>query len=126
MPFENWEDERQINWRKILLGLLLIGIVVGAAVAVYKITSPPSEPVIVVEAPELAAPTFNATSLFKGETLQITVKLTPAEGGVQIFFYENNNLIGSATTNSDGDAILNRVMNIIGTFSFTADAIVSP
>ena len=126
MPFENWDDERQINWKRLLMVGLLISIIVGVAYATYKIYSPPSAPVTVVEAPTLATPTVNATSLFKGETLQITVNLSLAQEGTQVWFYENTTNIGSAYTNSDGDAILNRVMNIVGTFVFKADAIVSP
>ena len=88
MPFENWEDEQQINWRKIILGLLLIGIICGVAAAAIHIFSPPSAPVTVSETPELSVPTFNSTSLFTGETLQVTVKLTPNVEGVQVFSSE--------------------------------------
>lgn len=122
---EDWGDnDYKPNWKRIII-LALIGIIATAsvAVAVYKITSPPSAPVHVAEPAALSAPTFNSTNLYLGETLQITVVLSTSVEGQQVFFYENGTNIGSALTNSAGQAILNRVMNVEGTYIYTADAI---
>ena len=128
MNYEDWDDGNSFSIKRLLLIMLIIGLLVGVpiAIAAYKIFSPPGQPVTVSDVPELTAPTFNATSLFTGETLQITVSITPATDGVQIFFYQNDSNIGSAYTNSNGDAILNKVMTSPGTYIFDADAVVSP
>lgn len=126
MPFENWEDTHQINKKKMFLIIILIVALIGTAIAAIKIISPDSGPVEVFDKPELSAPTFNATSLFKTDTLQITVKIIPTMEAVQVFFYENETQIGSAYTDSNGEAILNRVMNTIGAFVYYCDAIISP
>lgn len=133
MPFENWEEDNGLISRlkqnpKKFLVIFLVGILACASVGfgLMRIWSPESEPVTVSGIPELSQPAFNATSLYIGETLQITVKLTDAYGapmeGEQVWFQENKAEIGSAYTNSEGDAIFNRAVTTQGTYVYNCSA----
>jgi hypothetical protein len=124
MPFENWEADHKLGPAAIIiLTLILIVMIATTAYAVYKITSPPSDPVVVSLPSELSKPTVNATAAVIGETIQITTTLNDGVEGLQVFFYENDVNIGSAYTNSQGEAIINRVINNAGTFIYVADCI---
>ena len=118
---ENWGDENPFPWRKIFLVVLVIGVLVGTAFAVYKITSPDSDPVVVTTPATLSKPTVNATTATTGDTIQISVTLSDALDGQQVFFYENDVSIGSAYTGSGGIAIFNRVVSTPGTYIYKAD-----
>jgi hypothetical protein len=124
MPFENWEADHKLGPAAIAIALILIIVIAaGSAYAVYKITSAPSDPVTVTESATLSKPTLNATTAVIGDTLQITTTLSDLAEGVQVFFYENQVSIGSAYTNSEGEAILNRVLSNTGTYTYIADCI---
>ena len=118
---EDWGNENPIPWKKIVLVVLLIGVIVGSAFAVYKITSPDSDPVVVATPATLSKPTVNATTAVTGDTIQISTTLSDALDGQQVFFYENDVNIGSAYTGSGGTAIFNRVVNTPGTYVYKAD-----
>lgn len=120
---ENWEDENGFNFKRLLLVVLLIAVVVGTAFAVYKITSPDSDPVVVNEPTTLSKPIVNATTAVTGDTIQITTTLQDHAEGVQVFFYENDNTIGSSYTNSAGEAIFNRLVTVTGTYIYHADCV---
>lgn len=118
---ENWGDENRFPWRKIILVVLVIGVLVGTAFAVYKITSPDSDPVVVTTPATLSKPSVNATSAVTGDTIQISTTLSDGLDGQQVFFYENDVNIGSAYTGSGGIAIFNRVVASAGTYVYKAD-----
>jgi hypothetical protein len=124
MPFENWEsDNKRSPALIVVLALVVCLAVAGTAYAVYKITSPVSEPVVVVAPATLSKPVLNATTISTGETVQITTTLSDARPAVEVFFYQNNTAIGSAYTNSQGTAIYNRALTTVGNYVFTADCI---
>lgn len=123
MKTENWGDENQIPFRKIILVILLIACIVGTAFAVYKITSPPSDPVVITTPATLSKPSVNATTGVIGDTIQISTTLSDATDGIQVFFYENDLSIGSAYTGSGGTAIFNRVVGSPGTYIYKADCV---
>lgn len=124
MPFENWESENRKSPALIAILLLVISLAVaGGAYGVYKIMSPPSDTVVVIPPATLSKPALNATQLSAGETVQIITNLSDKTAGVEVFFYQNNNLIGSSYTNSQGDAIFNQKLTTIGSYIFTADCI---
>ena len=124
MPFENWEVDHKLGPTAIIiLTLVLIVTIATTAYAVYKITSPPSNPIIVNEPATLSQPTVNATTAITGDILQITTELSDQAEGIQVFFYENQVSIGSAYTNSEGQAIINRSVNTPGTYVYVADCI---
>lgn len=124
MPFENWETDNQ---HSPALAIILILIVVvglaGGAYAVYKIMSPPSDPVEVTLPATLSKPTLNATKAVTGDTVEILTELSDKAAGVQVFFYQNNTPLGSAYTNSEGKAIYHQRLNTVGNFTFSADCI---
>lgn len=106
--------------------LIIIVASVGTVYAVYKITSPPSLPVTVNTIATLSAPNVNGTVLVVGDTLQLSSTLSDAALGVQVFFYETGSTtpLGSALTNSNGEAILNVLMSQPkSTVTYYADAI---
>lgn len=107
----------------IVIALVAILTIAGSAVAVYKIMSPPSDPVEVVTPATLSKPLLNATRASVGETIQITTTLSDKVPAVEVFFYQNNLPIGSSYTNSEGVAIFNKQLNAVGTFIYTADCI---
>jgi hypothetical protein len=117
---EDW-GETSFPWKKVILVILLVGAIVGTVVAVYKITSPDSDPVIVTTPATLTKPSVNATLAVSGDTIQITTTLSDSAEGLQVFFYENDLSIGSAYTNSAGQAIMNRVVNSPGTYIYLAE-----
>lgn len=121
MNAEDWGDENHFPIKKAILVILLIAALVGSAFAVYKITSPPSDPVNISTPATLSKPTLNATSGVPGNTIQITTTLSDGLDGIQVFFYENDIAIGSAYTGSGGIAIFNRVVSSTGTFVYKAD-----
>lgn len=111
--------------KTVIIGIILLLAVAGVAYAAYKIVSPPS-PVVQVGTPAtLTAPTVNGTSLVLGDTLQLTTVLSDKAPNVQIFFYNNASMsaLGSAYTDSNGQAIFNVQQNTPGNFTFTADTI---
>lgn len=120
---EDWGNDNPLPWRKIVLVVLLIGAIVGSAFAVYKITSPDSDPVDVTTPATLSKPTMNATSAVVGDTIQISTTLSDGLDGQQVFFYENSVNVGSAYTGSGGTAIFNRVVNTAGTYVYKADCV---
>jgi hypothetical protein len=126
LPFENWEEDHKLS-PKVIIAALVIAMILSASVgyAIYKITSPPSAPVVISEPATLSAPSVNTTSAVTGDTLQLTTTLSDSKEGVQVFFYHNASAsaIGSAYTNSAGQAILNYALTQVGTFTFTADCI---
>lgn len=117
------DDERQVNWKRLLLIILVIGVLVGSAFAVYKITSPPSDPVHVTTPATLSKPTVNATTAVVGNTLHISTQLSDKAQGVQVFFYQNNTAIGSDYTNDQGIATYDYVLAATGTYVYKADCI---
>ena len=122
MPFEDWEADHKLSKRTlIVIALVAILALAGTAVAVYKIVSPPSDPVVVATPATLSKPTVNATSAVEGDTIHITTTLSDAFQGLQVFFYENNVQIGSDYTNDQGLASYDRVINNAGTFVYTAE-----
>jgi hypothetical protein len=126
MPFEDEFSHANGPAKKtLIIALVLILAVVGVAYAAYKITSPPSQPVTVGTAATLSAPIVNGTNLVLGDTLQLTTTLSDKTPNVQIFFYSNASIasLGSAYTDSNGQAIFNTKQNTVGVFNFTADCI---
>jgi len=130
MPFENWEADNKTSIAKwAIIGLIIFIAIVGTVFAAdyfYKITSPPSEPVDVNVRATLSKPTTNSTAAIIGDTIQITTVLSTHEEGFQVTFKENGDIIGSAYTNDQGQAIYNRVMTSTGTFVYIAECIYSP
>ncbi len=61
----------------------------------------------------------NATSTGVGDTIAITAQLSPSQSGVSVGFYNNGNLMGTATSNASGQAIycVTRTDNSDYTFS---------
>lgn len=126
MPFENWEEDHKLKPKAIIAILLIASIAIaGTAFAVYKITSPPSAPIIVTTPSTLNAPTLNATTATVGDTVQITTTLSDGAEGLQVFFYKNGTVgaIGSAYTNSQGQVIFNYGLGEVGTYVFTAECV---
>lgn len=124
MPFESWEQDNKKSPAMIaVLALIAILAIAGSAVAVYKIISPASDPVVVTPPSTLSKPTFNATSAVVGETLQITTTLSDKTPAVEVFFYQNNVPIGSSYTNNEGVAIFNRLLTTTGSFIYTAECV---
>lgn len=123
MKMEDWGDEQRFSWRKIILVVLIISVAVGTVFAVYKITSPDSDPVTVSTPATLSKPIVNGTSVVTGDTIQVSTVLSDAMNGVQVFFYENDVNIGFAYTGSGGIAIINRVVNTPGTYVYHADCV---
>lgn len=123
MNYENWGDESRFNWKRLLLIVLIVSLTVSVAFAVYKITSPNSDPVNVSTPATLDKPSVNATSAVTGDTIQITTHLSDNMDGVQVFFYENDVSIGSSYTGSGGTAIFNRVVSTPGTYVYKADCV---
>lgn len=123
MPFENWETDHKVS-KGLVIALITIAIIsIGTAYATYKIISPDSDVVTSTAPATLSKPTVNGTSIIPGETIQITTTLSDSTDNLQVFFYENNVSIGSAYTNSAGQAIYNRVVNSVGSFVYSADTI---
>jgi hypothetical protein len=126
MPFEDEFSHASGPAKKtVVICLVLLIAVVGVAYAAYKIVSPPSQPVTVGIPASLSAPTVNGTSLVLGDTLQLITTISDKASNVQVFFYNNASTIalGSAYTDSNGQAILNVQQNTPGVFTFTADCI---
>lgn len=126
MPFENWEDDNKRSPAAIaLIVILSLVVIAGSAYAVYKLTSPPSPPIVVTEPSALAAPSLNATTAVVGDTVQITTQLSDSAEGVHVFFYQEGTAtsIGSAYTNSEGQAIFNHPLTTTGTFTYIADCV---
>jgi hypothetical protein len=118
---EDWDEEGfKIPVKKILLVILCILAVSIPAYAVYKIVSPDSDPAIINTPATLSKPTHNATEAIIGDTIQITVDLSDQSPGQQITFFQNDQQIGTATTDSNGQAILNHVATTAGTYIFKA------
>lgn len=126
MPFEEEFGQHSGPAKKTVIILLIAVLCLsGVAYAAYKITSPPSQPVTVGTPATIAAPTVNGTSLVLGDTLQLTTSISDKAANVQVFFYSNASTValGSAYTDSNGQAILNVPMTTAGVFVFTADCI---
>ena len=126
MPFEDWEGDQKtsiIKW--IIFGLILLLVCSGSAVAIYRIVSPPSDPVVVTTPATLSKPTVSATSAVVGDTITITTQLSDGLAGVQVFFYENSstNPLGSDYTNDLGQASYNKTFTSAGTYTFYADCV---
>ena len=125
-PFEDWEADHKLSKRTAII-IALIGIIAiaGSAVAIYKITSPPSEPVTVSQPATLSQPTVNSTTAVTGDILQLTTQLSDSAEGLQVFFYNNasTTALGSAYTDSTGTAIFNTPSLTEGVFTYTADCI---
>ena len=129
MPFENWEEDNGLiatlkrNPKKFLV-IFLVGILACASIGygLMRIWSPDSDPVTVADAPELSKPVLNATSLYIGETLQIAVTLNTGAEGVQVFFYENDTVLGSDYTDDTGTALYNRMVSQADTYVYKASA----
>lgn len=126
MPFENWEEDHKLPKHWIII-IALIGIIAitGTAIAIYKITSPPSDPVTVATPATLSQPTVNATSAITGDILQLTTSLSDNAEGLQVFFFNNASVsaLGSAYTDSTGTAIFNTPLNTVGVFTYTAECL---
>lgn len=122
---EKWDDdtEREFPTRKIIIAVLLIACIAIPVGAVYKIMSPPSDPVTVTEPATLSKPTVNATTATPNDKLIISTTLSDLTPGVQVFFYENDNQIGSASTDSNGIANYLHTISSTGTKIYTADCI---
>ncbi len=124
MPFEE-EFGKSSGPALKTVAIIMVCLIafVGVAYAAYKLTSPPSQPVSVVPPASLSAPTVNGTSLVLGDTLQLTTTLSDKANNVQVFFYNNASAVslGSAFTDSNGQAIINVPMSTAGNFTFTAD-----
>lgn len=122
---EKWDDdtEREFPTRKIIIAVLLIACIAVPVGAVYKILSPPSDTVIVTEPATLSKPTVNATNAIPADKLVISTTLSDGAPGVQVFFYENNLQIGSASTDSNGVATYQHTISSIGNKTYTADCI---
>lgn len=122
---EKWDDEtqREFPTRKILIAVLLIACIVVPVGAVYKIMSPPSDPVVVTEPATLSKPTVNATNAIPNDKLIISTTLSDKAPGVQVFFYENDIQIGSASTDSNGVATYQHTIASVGTKVYYADCI---
>ena len=126
MPFEDeFRNSSGPAHKGVIIALVCLIAVCGVAYAAYKIVSPPSQPVTVGTPATLSAPTVNGTSLVLGDTLQLTTTLSDKASNVQVFFYSNatTGALGSAYTDSNGEAILNVKQTAIGVFNFTADCI---
>ena len=120
MPTEEWNDQINFPLKKLLI-IALIAILGGAvAYSAIRIWSPPSAPVNVSNPPTISTPALNGTVLYTGETVQVTVHLSTNQSQQQIFFYENNNPIGSAFTDSNGQAIINRQLTTPGSYVYNA------
>ena len=124
MPFESWEGDNGLSKTTIIiLAMILFIASVAGVYAVYNIVSPPSDTVTVDAPATLTKPTLNATSATIGQIIQITTTLSDGAEGLQVWFYENDQQIGSAYTNDQGTAIYNRAMNSAGSFVFRAECI---
>ena len=126
MPFEEEFGRSSGPAKKtLIIGIIVMLTLVGVAYAAYKIVSPPSQPVTVGTPATLSAPAVNGTSLVLGDTLQLTTTLIDKASNVQVFFYNNasTNSLGSAFTDSNGQAIFNTIQNTPGVFTFSADCI---
>lgn len=121
-PFEDWETDNRPSIKLLsIIAVVILVVAAGSAVAIYKIVSDPSPEVVVTVPAELSAPSVNATAAVIGDTIQLTTTLSDSAEGLQVFFLENMVQIGSAYTNSLGQAIFNRVMNTAGNYTFTAE-----
>lgn len=122
---EKWDDdtEKEFPTRKIIIAVLLIACIAIPVGAVYKIMSPPSDPVIVTEPATLSKPAVNATTATPNDKLIISTTLSDKTPGIQVFFYENSIQIGSATTDSNGVATYQHTIGSIGNKTYTADCI---
>lgn len=121
---EDWDEEGfKFPVKKILIITLCILAVSIPAYAVYKITSPASDPVVVNTPATLSKPTVNSTTAIIGDIIQISVALSDLSPGQQITFFQNDIQIGTATTDSNGQAIFNQVLTTAGTYTYHATCI---
>jgi len=120
-----------------LIGYLIIGVVAAALVAgvvaaAYLMRSPNTSDIIVEPTPSPSptpspAPaelqlTPNKTTLTVGETLTLTATVSDGTSGLTVTFYnQNDDPVGTATTNTDGVATLNLIPQI-GTWQYYATA----
>ena len=127
MPFETWETDSGTSKTKlaIMLLILVIAVVVSFKVvdAVYHITSPPSDTVTVTQPQTLSKPTVSATSVTVGETITISTTLSDGTAGVVVTFFENDNVIGSDSTDDKGTATYTRVLISVGSYTYYADCL---
>jgi D-alanyl-D-alanine carboxypeptidase len=123
---EDWGDEEgrfKLPIKKLIIVALCILAVSIPAYAVYRITSPASDPVTVNTPATLSKPTVNATTAIIGDTLQVTTVLSDHLSGQQVIFFLNDVQIGETTTDSNGQAIFNHVATTPGTYIFVAKCI---
>ena len=124
MPFEDWEGDNKTSITKwiILIAILAVALI-GTVYAVYQITSPNSDTVTVTTPAILSKPIVSATTATVGQTITVTTTLSDSLDGVQVFFYENGNQIGSDYTDDTGTATYTRGLNIAGTYTYYAECI---
>ncbi len=121
---EDWDEERfKFPVKKILIIALCILAFSIPTYAVYKITSPASDPAVVNTPATLSKPTLNTTTAIIGDTIQISVALSDLAPGQQITFFQNDIQIGIATTDSNGQAIFNQALTAAGTYIYHATCI---
>lgn len=121
--FQDEETENKLPVKKIILIVALVLCIAVPAGAIYKMTAPASDPVIVTEPTGLSKVAVNATAAVVGDTIRLSTTVGDHQSGIEIFFYQNDISIGSSFTNSEGTAIYEKIVNTAGNYIFTADGI---
>ena len=121
-----------VNWKRIIIIMAAVGVLVGSVFAIYKITSP----VVETNANDKALLSFviNGTGYFEpgtyaypdvtvGDTLVFGAQLSDGLSGADAYFYVNGASVGFDSTDDTGLATKTYFVPTPGAYSFYADVV---